>query len=84
MTITESKPTVRVATRTDFVKPFEGTSNSDFVFSENGGQTDVIWTMSGKQNFIGKAICLFMPMEKMLGPEFEKGLAALKQVAERK
>jgi hypothetical protein len=84
MTVTESKPTVRVATRTDFVKPFEGTSNSDFVFSESGGQTNVIWTMSGKQNFIGKAICLFMSMENMLGPEFEKGLAALKQVAERK
>jgi hypothetical protein len=54
------------------------------VLSENSGQTDVIWTMSGKQSFIGKAICLFMSMEKMLGPEFEKGLAALKQVAERK
>ena len=54
------------------------------MFSEQGGQTNVIWTMSGTQNFIGKAICLFMPMEKMLGPDFEKGLAQLKQVAERK
>ena len=84
MTITESRPNLRVATRTDFVKPFAGTSNSDFVFSEAGGQTNVIWTMTGQQSFIGKAICLFMSMEQMLGPEFERGLAQLKQVAERK
>jgi hypothetical protein len=84
MTITESKPNERVATRTDFVRPFAGTSNSDFVFSGTGDQTDVIWTMSGKQNFIGKAMCLVMSMEKMLGPDFERGLAQLKQVAERK
>ena len=84
MTITESRPNLRVAARTDFVKPFEGTSSSDFVFSESGGQTNVIWTMSGKQSFIGKAICLFMSMETMLGPEFERGLAQLKQAAERR
>jgi hypothetical protein len=84
MTITESRPNLRVATRTDFVKPFEGTSNSDFVFSETSGQTNVIWTMAGKQSFVGKAICLFMSMEKMLGPEFERGLAQLKRSAERR
>ena len=37
MMITESKPNERIATRTDFMKPFEGTSNSDFIFSEAGG-----------------------------------------------
>ena len=84
MTITESKPNERVATRTNFIKPFARTSNSDFVFSGTADQTDVIWTMSGKQNFIGKALCLFVSMENMLGPDFEKGLAQLKQVVERK
>lgn len=82
MTIMESKPHERVATRTDFTRPFAGTSRSDFVFSEAGGQTNVIWTMSGTHNFIGKAMCLVMSMERMLGPDFEKGLAQLKQVAE--
>src|SRR3954468_9285267 len=37
MTITESRPNVRIATRTDFTRPFEGSSQSDFVFSEAGG-----------------------------------------------
>jgi hypothetical protein len=40
--------------------------------------------MTGQQSFVGKAICLFMSMEKMLGPDFERGLAQLKQAAERK
>jgi len=84
MTITESKPSERVATRTDFVKPFEGTSNADFIFSQQGNQTNVIWTMAGKHNFIGKAMCLVMSMEQMVGPDFEKGLAQLKAVAEKK
>jgi uncharacterized protein YndB with AHSA1/START domain len=73
MTITESKPNERIATRTDFVKPFEGTSHSDFVFSERGGQTNLIWTMAGKQSFVGKAICLFVSMEKMLGRNSRRG-----------
>jgi hypothetical protein len=84
MTITESKPNERVATRTEFVKPFEGTSYSDFIFWQTGDRTSVTWTMSGHQNLIGKAFCLFMPMETMLGPEFEKGLAQLRRVAEKK
>ena len=40
--------------------------------------------MTGTHKFIGKAMCLVMSMENMLGPDFEKGLAQLKQVAERK
>lgn len=83
MTIIESRPEIRIATRTDFVRPFEGSSRSDFVLSENGGQTNVIWTMTGRHNFIGKAMCLVTSMEQMLGPDFERGLAQLKQVAER-
>src|SRR4051794_16726010 len=83
MTITESKPNERIAARTDFTRPFAGTSNSDFIFSQTGNQTNVIWTMSGTQNFIGKAICLVMSMDRTLGPDFEKGLAHLKQVSEK-
>ena len=84
MTITESKPNERVATRTDFVRPFAGRSNADFIFSQTGDQTNVIWTMTGRHNFIGKAVCLVYNMEQMVGPDFEKGLLQLKQVAERK
>jgi hypothetical protein len=84
MTITESKPNERVATRTDFMKPFEGTSDSEFIFSGRANQTNVIWTMTGRHDFIGKAMCLVMSMEKMLGPDFERGLMQLKMASERK
>jgi uncharacterized protein YndB with AHSA1/START domain len=84
MTITESKPDERIATRTDFTRPFAGTSEADFIFSEQGGQTTVIWSMFGKQTFIGKAVCLVMNMERTVGPDFEKGLAALKTVSEKR
>ena len=84
MTITESKPNERVSTRTDFVKPFKGTSQSEFIFSERGGQTNVIWTLSGTHSFIGKAMCMITSMEQMLGPDFEKGLAQLRDVVEGK
>jgi len=84
MTITASRPNERVATRTDFAKPFEGTSHSEFIFSQIGDQTNVIWTMTGTHNFIGKAMCLIYSMEQMVGPDFEKGLVQLKQMSEGK
>jgi hypothetical protein len=82
MTITDSRANDLVRIKTDFAKPFAGTSYTEFVFSQTGNQTDVIWTMTGTHSFIGKAMCLFMPMETMLGPDFEKGLAQMKRVVE--
>jgi hypothetical protein len=84
MTITESRPNERVRMRTDFARPFEGTSDSEFIFSDQANRTNVIWTMSGRHNFIGKAICLVMSMERTVGPDFEKGLMRLKELSERK
>ena len=66
----------------DFIKPFDGTSTSEFTFKPEGDHTAVTWTMSGHQNFIAKALCLFMNMDKMVGGDFEKGLAQMKSIAE--
>ena len=60
----------------------EGTSDVEFTFKPEGNDTAVTWTMSGRNNFIGKAICLFMNQDKMIGGYFEKGLANLKSVVE--
>jgi hypothetical protein len=38
--------------------------------------------MSGKNNFIGRAFCMFMNMDKMVGSQFEKGLADMKSIVE--
>jgi hypothetical protein len=82
MTLTESRPAELVRIRVDFVKPFAGTSTSEFNFKPAGNQTAVTWAMSSQRNFLEKAMCLFVNMDKMLGGEFEKGLAQMKSVAE--
>ena len=82
MTITESRSNELVRFKLEFVKPMAGTSTSEFTFKPEGNQTTVTWTMSGKNNFVGRAMCLFMNMDKMVGGQFEQGLATMKSVAE--
>ena len=82
MTITESRPNKLVRFRLDFLKPFAVTNTAEFTFTPQGNQTAVTWSMSGRQNFMAKAFCMFMSMDKMVGGEFEKGLAQMKTVAE--
>lgn len=82
MTIVESRPPEFIKIRLDFVKPFAGTSYAEFSFKPEGEATQVTWTMEGKNNFIAKAIGVFMDCDRMIGGMFEKGLAQLKAVAE--
>ncbi|QJE96410.1 SRPBCC family protein [Luteolibacter luteus] len=84
MTITESKPDELVRIKLDFIKPMAATNDVQFDFKPQGTETLVTWTMSGKSNFVGKAFGLFMDMEKMLGGQFEQGLAQLKTAATAK
>jgi hypothetical protein len=78
MTILESHPNDLVRFKLEFIKPFAGTSETLFTFQPKDGQTEVTWTMTGKNNFLSKAISLFMDCDKMVGPQFEEGLANLK------
>jgi hypothetical protein len=80
-TIIESKPNELVRCRMDWKRPMEGTSTCDFTFKPEGDETVVTWAMYGKNNFVGKAVSLFMDCDKMCGPQFEQGLVALGQVA---
>ena len=82
MTITDSHPSDLIKIKLEFIKPFAATNATDFTFKPQGDQTAVTWTMSGDNNFIGKAFSLFMNMDKMIGGDFEKGLAQMKSVAE--
>lgn len=83
MTIVVSKPTSKVDIRLDFLRPFKCTNDVKFTFKPEGSNTNVNWKMTGKNGFIGKAFCMFMNMDKMVGGDFEKGLAALKAEAEK-
>ena len=84
MTITQSQPSERVKLKLEFIKPFADTADTEFTFQPEGDQTVVTWTMAGKNNFMAKAFCLFMDMDKMLGGQFEEGLANMKAAVESK
>jgi hypothetical protein len=82
MTIVESRPSDLIQVKLEFVKPFAGTSVAEFTFKPDGERTLVTWSMTGDKNFIAKAIHLVMSMDRMIGDQFDKGLAAMKTVAE--
>ena len=82
MTITESKPAELILINLQFKKPMESEAKTEFAFKPQDQATTVTWTMSGTNNFIGKAFCLVMNMDKMVGGDFELGLGKLKTVAE--
>ena len=82
MTIVESRPSDLIRVKLDFVKPLAGTSVAEFTFRPEGDHTAVTWSMTGEKSFVAKAIHLVMSMDRMIGDQFEKGLAAMKTVAE--
>jgi hypothetical protein len=84
MTVIESRPAERVRFRLDFLKPFKSTSEALFTFEPDGAGTRVTWTMTGRNNFMFKAVGLFIDCDKMIGPQFEQGLANLKTLSETK
>ncbi|MBL8179147.1 MAG: SRPBCC family protein [Bryobacterales bacterium] len=82
MTITESHPQQHIRIRLEFLKPFAATNQTEFRFTPAANEVEVSWTMTGENNFISKAFCLFLGgMDKMIGPDFEKGLTQLRTAA---
>lgn len=84
MTVIESRPNEFLRFQLDFVKPFKANNNAEFTFTPQGDQTVVTWTMTGKNNFISKTFSLLMNCDKMVGGQFDQGLANLKTVSEEK
>ena len=82
MTILESRASELIRIKLEFLKPFKATNTAEFAFKPEGAGTRVEWTMTGTNNFVFKAFGLFMNMDKMIGADFEKGLAAMKAAAE--
>ena len=82
MTMTESRPNDLIRLKLEFFRPFAATNAAEFTFKAEAASTTVTWAMTGKYNFMTKAMGLFMNMDKMIGGNFEKGLAELKKIAE--
>jgi hypothetical protein len=77
MTVTDSQPPSSVTIRLEFISPWKATNTTRFELAPSGSGTNVTWTMSGRNNFVAKAVCIFMDMDKLVGSDFEKGLAGL-------
>ena len=81
MTIEKSSP-AQVVIKLEFLKPFQATNTATFTFVKTPEGNKTTWAMDGSNNFVGKAFHLVMNMDKMIGPDFERGLAGMKAAAE--
>jgi uncharacterized protein YndB with AHSA1/START domain len=77
MTIVESDPNERVLIRLDFIRPLAATNDTVFTLTPNEGGTYVSWRMQGKNTLVGKIMSFFMDMDKIIGKNFEDGLAGM-------
>ena len=82
MTILESRQPEHIRIELEFISPFAAKNITDFAIKPDGDKTNVTWSMTGTNNFVAKIFGLFMNMDKLVGGDFEKGLAQMKIVAE--
>ncbi len=82
MEIVESTHASKIGLKLDFEKPFEAHNRVDFTLTPQVGGTHVDWAMHGPATFMTKIIQVFMNMDKMVGKDFEAGLADMKKAAE--
>ncbi len=80
--ILESAPPSSVVMRLAMVKPFKADHRVDFTIAPAASGADVTWAMSGKQPLLGKVMMLFIDCDRMVGRDFEEGLANMKKIAE--
>ena len=81
-TIIESRPSELIRIKLEFVRPFAGTSTAAFTLRPEGERTAVTWSLEGRNSLPAKAMGLVMNMDRMIGDDFEKGLAQMKAIAE--
>jgi hypothetical protein len=81
MEILESSPS-RVLIKLDFLAPFEAHNTAEFTLTPQAGETAVNWTMQGPAPFVAKIMHVFCNMDRMVGKDFEAGLANMKAQAE--
>lgn len=83
MEILDSVPPSRIDIKLSFLRPFKAENRTTFTITPVGGGSRVLWEMAGTSNLMFKVMGMFMSMDKMVGGDFERGLAAMKAEAER-
>ena len=82
MTITESSPSQKLEISLEFIKPVPAKNMTIFTFTQHGTETVVRWLMTGESGLMSKVFQTFMNMDKMVGRDFESGLAGLKHAVD--
>ena len=82
MTIVESQTPRKVTMRLEFLRPFVATNTAEFSLASEGAVTNVTWAMTGTYGFVHKLFGIVFDCDKMVGGEFAKGLASLKNLVE--
>ena len=72
----------RVTMRLMMLKPMKADNKVEFIIRDAIGGSDVTWAMSGAQPLFGKVFGLFVDCDKMVGKDFDEGLANLTAIAE--
>jgi uncharacterized protein YndB with AHSA1/START domain len=83
MEIVEAAPPTKIVVKLDFIKPFEGHNTAEFTLVPAGDNTTVTWAMYGPSPYVAKVMGTLFDMDKMIGNDFEAGLANLKTAAEK-
>ena len=83
MEIMDAPAPSRITIKLDFKRPIEAHNVADFTLVPVEGGTSVSWSMSGPTPFFGKILHVFVDVDKMVGRDFEAGLANLKAIAEK-
>jgi len=81
--ITESEPNSRIAFDLHMIEPFEGRNHVVIALKAAGGTTTVTWILEDHHSYFLKLMSVFINMDKMIGNDFETGLARLKSIAEK-
>lgn len=82
MTVVEADEPSAVLVDLVFEKPFPSRSQSRFTLRPDGGATEVTWTMTGTKTLMSRVMGLVVSMDRLIGPDFERGLAKLKATVE--
>ncbi|MDO9125353.1 MAG: SRPBCC family protein, partial [Parvibaculum sp.] len=82
MEIIEATPPSHILIQLDFISPMEAHNVAEFTMEREGEATLVTWSMEGGASIFSKVAGLFIDMDKMVGSDFEAGLARLKAAAE--
>ena len=83
MEILQADAPSRVVIKLDFTKPFTAHNTAEFTLEPQGARTKLTWAMYGPTTFVTRLMHMVFPMDKMVGPQFDEGLASLKAIGEK-